>query len=76
MLTCRELTEVVTDYLEGRMSFADRLRFRAHVNRCPDCLAYLDQVRYTILTLGRLPPAAIPPGVREKLLAQFRDWKR
>lgn len=54
MLTCRELTELVTDYLEDRMSFMDRLRFRLHVGRCWPCRAYLDQMKQTIRTLGKL----------------------
>lgn len=76
MLTCRELTEVITDYLEGRMSFMDRLRFRAHIGMCRDCRAYLVQMKHTVRTLGKLPPEAIPPEVRAQLLERFRDWKR
>lgn len=76
MLTCRELTEVITDYLEGRMSFMDRLRFRAHVGMCRNCRAYLDQMKHTVHTLGGLPPEAVPPEVQAELLARFRDWKR
>lgn len=75
MLTCRELTEVITDYLEGRMSFMDRLRFRAHIGMCAACRAYLHQMRQTVRTLGKLPPEAIPPQVRDQLLARFRNWK-
>lgn len=76
MLTCRELTELVTNYLEGRMSFMDRLRFRAHIGMCRDCHAYLDQMRHTIRTLGKLPAESIPPDVRELLLARFHDWRK
>ena len=76
MLTCSELTEVITDYLEGRMSFIDRLRFRAHIGMCRDCRAYLDQMKQTVHTLGKLPPEDIPPEVQSQLLERFRDWKR
>lgn len=54
MLTCRQLTELVTDYLEDRLSFMDRLRFRLHVGMCRHCRAYLDQMKQTIRTLGKL----------------------
>lgn len=76
MLTCRQLTEVITDYLEGRMSFMDRLRFRAHIGMCRHCRAYLEQMKHSIAALGRLPPETIPPDVRDQLLARFRDWNR
>ena len=76
MLTCRELTEVITDYLEGRMSFMDRVRFRAHIGLCRNCRAYLDQMKLTVRTIGKLPPEAIPPEVQTQLLERFRDWKR
>lgn len=76
MLTCRELTEVITDYLEGRMSIMDRMRFRAHIGMCRHCRAYLDQMKHTIRMLGALPPETIPPDVRDQLLAQFHDWKK
>lgn len=76
MLTCQELTELVTDYLEDRVSFMDRLRFTLHVGMCRHCRAYLQQMKQTIRTLGRLPAEEIPPDVRDELLARFRDWKR
>ncbi len=76
MLTCQELTELVTDYLEDRVSFMDRLRFRFHIGMCRHCRAYLDQMRQTIRTLGRLPVAEIPLDVRDDLLVRFRNWKR
>jgi anti-sigma factor RsiW len=76
MLTCQQLTELVTDYLEGRLSPMDRLRFRLHIGMCRHCRAYLHQMRHTIRTLGTLPAEEIPPDVRDDLLARFRDWKQ
>lgn len=76
MLTCRELTDLVTDYLEGRQTFVERLRFQMHVGMCRHCRAYLQQVKQTIRALGELPPEPIPPDVQQALLERFRDWKR
>lgn len=76
MLTCREVTELVTDYLEGRQSFVERLRFNLHLGMCRHCRAYLHQMKQTIRTLGRLPSEPIPPDVRDLLLERFRNWKR
>lgn len=75
MLTCRELTELVTDYLEGAMSLGDRLRFQFHLGMCKHCRAYLRQMRQTIDLLGRLPEEPIPDPVRAELLRRFRGWK-
>lgn len=76
MLTCKQLTELVTDYLEGRQSLLDRVRFEMHLGMCRHCRAYLRQMKGTVETLGKLPEDAIPPEVSNQLLARFRDWKR
>ncbi len=75
MLTCRELTEVVTDYLEGRMGLAERLRFHLHLGLCRHCRAYLRQMKATARTLGRLPEPKLPPELRDELLRRFEGWK-
>jgi hypothetical protein len=76
MMTCKELTEIVTDYLEGRMSFMQRLQFRFHVGMCQHCRAYLRQMKMTIKTLGTLPDEPIPADVRDELLERFRSIRR
>ncbi len=75
MLTCRELTDLVTDYLEGRQTLVQRLRFRMHVGMCRPCRAYLRQLKQTIRALGDLRAEPIPPDVQQALLERFRDWK-
>lgn len=76
MLTCQELTELVTDYIEGRLGLWDRLRFHMHIGMCRHCRAFLRDRRMTIKTLGKMPADPIPPEVREELIQKFRDWKR
>jgi anti-sigma factor RsiW len=75
-ITCRELVELVTDYLEGTLSSRDRVRFERHIGACKYCNTYLDQMRITIRTLGRLPEESLEPDARDALLDTFRDWKR
>jgi anti-sigma factor RsiW len=74
-LACQELVELVTDYLEGRLSNADRDRFDAHIARCDACTAYLEQMRLTLATLGRIPEESISVQAREELLVAFREWR-
>ncbi len=76
MLTCQEMTELVTDYLEGRLSIGQRLRFEMHVGLCGHCRAYLRQMRQTVQTLGALPEQSVDPEALDHLLERFRTWKR
>jgi anti-sigma factor RsiW len=74
-IACQELVEVVTDYLEGALSAADRTRFEEHLARCEGCSTYLDQMRRTIELTGRLTQDQIPERIRTELLRAFRGWK-
>ena len=74
-LTCQELVELVTDYLEGTLPAGERARFEAHLAGCAGCRAYLEQMRQTIRVLHRLTEDALTPEAREDLLRVFRDWK-
>lgn len=75
MLTCKQITEVITDFLEGRLGLADRMRFHLHVGMCRHCRAYLRQMRATIATVGALTDEPMPADVRDEMLRRFRDWK-
>ena len=75
-LTCAELVEIVTDYLEGALSEDDRLRFELHLVMCEGCVAYLAQFRHTISAVGRLAEDDLSAQARDALLAAFRDWKQ
>ena len=75
-LTCAEFVEAVTDYLEGRLSCMDRLRFQMHLGMCLGCRIHLRQMKQTIRTLRRLPAEPIPPQVRDELVLRFRGWKK
>ena len=52
-LSCQELVELVTDYLEGAMSPEERERFEEHLDACGNCRRYLAQMRQTIRLVGR-----------------------
>jgi anti-sigma factor RsiW len=74
-MTCQELVELVTEYLEGTLAPADRLRFDAHLGTCPGCTAYVEQMRTTIRVLGKLSEESLSEDARRDLLATFRTWK-
>jgi anti-sigma factor RsiW len=75
-LTCKELVEVVTDYLEGSMPAERRLLFEEHLAFCDGCQTYLEQMRETIRLTGTLMEDDLEPSARDALLGVFRDWKR
>ena len=73
--TCREIVELVTDYLEERLPSATRLAFEEHLAACPGCTNYLAQMRETIRLTGELREESLSPEVRQELLRAFRDWR-
>ncbi|MGE3073201.1 MAG: zf-HC2 domain-containing protein [Dehalococcoidia bacterium] len=74
-LACREVVQLVTDYLEGALPTGDRQRFEAHLGACPGCSRYMSQFRQTISATGRLSEEDISPEAKEALLSAFRNWK-
>jgi anti-sigma factor RsiW len=74
-LTCCQMVELMTAYLDGALSDGERARFEAHVAACDPCHTYLEQMRMTIRVTGEMPPLTLPPEVERHLLEAFRGWK-
>jgi anti-sigma factor RsiW len=74
-LSCRELVELVTDYLEGALAPEEHERFERHIGRCDGCRVYLEQLRQTIELSGRLSLEVLSPDAERELLAAFRGWR-
>jgi predicted anti-sigma-YlaC factor YlaD len=74
-LTCRELVEIVTDYLEGAMELEERIRFEKHLVLCDGCAIYVEQMRDVISLTGSLREEHVPENAREALLDAFRSWR-
>ena len=74
-LTCAELVELVSDYIEGALALDDRVRFDEHLTICSGCANYLDQMRTTIALSGRLRVDDLSPEVRADLVDAFRGWR-
>jgi anti-sigma factor RsiW len=73
-LSCRELVELVTDYLEGALSRQERARFERHLAGCEGCTAYIEQMRAGIAVAGTLREEDLDPAARDALLEAFRNW--
>jgi anti-sigma factor RsiW len=74
-LSCQELVELVTDYLEAALPPEERARFEAHLDECGNCREYLAQMRTTIELAGELTLESISPEAESALLEAFRTWK-
>jgi anti-sigma factor RsiW len=71
-LVCQQVVELVTDYLEGALSRADRRRFDRHLRGCPNCTNYLEQMRITIAATGALRPEDLSPEAEQEFTELFR----
>ena len=71
-LTCKELVELVTEYLEGVLSSEDKERFEVHLATCNGCTTYLQQMRKTIQAVGNLEENSLSPQAKENLASLFR----
>jgi anti-sigma factor RsiW len=75
-LSCREVVEILGDYLDGAMPTEDRARLEEHLADCEGCTAYLQQLRITIRLNGQLSEEAVSPEAMAPLLEAFRAWRR
>jgi anti-sigma factor RsiW len=74
-IVCREAVELVTDYLEGALSRADRKRFEKHLAICEHCTEYLEQIREAISLASRLTPVEMSPRMRDDLVGLYLRWR-
>ena len=74
-ISCQEVVELVTEYLEAALPQEKMSLFEQHLNFCDGCVWYVEQLRTTIDTAGLIDEADVPAETRERLLAAFRDWR-
>ena len=74
-LSCQEVVELVTDYLEESLSAEDSALFEQHLNFCEGCVWYVDQLRATIGVVGEIREDDIPAETKDRLMGAFRNWR-
>ena len=74
-MSCQELVELVTAYLEDALPPDDHARFEQHLRECGTCQVYLEQIRATIRLAGRVTPEDLSPEAERELLTAFRSWR-
>ncbi len=74
-IVCQQAVELITDYLEGALSRRDRRRLESHLRACPNCSAYLEQIRMTIELTGAMHPDDLTPEAKADLTELYRRWR-
>ncbi len=75
-IECREVVELVTDYLEGALDPATTTELEAHLRLCEGCEEYLTQLRATLDAIGHIPLDGLSERVQAALVAAFDDMRR
>ena len=73
-LTCREVVELLSDYLDGELAEPERVRVEEHLAGCDGCTMVLDELRETIRLTGMLTVEHVSETQRTILLKAFRGW--
>ena len=74
-ISCQEVVELVTDYVEGALTGDEAALFEQHLNFCDGCVWYVDQIKTTVETVGDVRKEDISPEAKARLMTAFRDWK-
>jgi anti-sigma factor RsiW len=74
-MSCAELVERLTEYLEDAMPAPDRARLEAHLGECPDCVRYVEQLRRTVDLVGALREDDLEPTMEHRLRAALAAWR-
>ena len=74
-MNCKELVELITDYIEDMLPPDERRRFEEHLATCSGCRNYLQQMQTTIKVTGKLTEDALKGKARKDLLNVYRKWK-
>lgn len=72
-VVCREVVELVTDYLEGVLPVDVHAAVERHLEECPPCVVYVEQMRTTAAAVREVPVESIDPRLRIELVSAFRD---
>jgi anti-sigma factor RsiW len=73
-MDCNELVELVTAYLDGALDAETHARVEAHLTSCDGCANYVQQIRETARTVGKIHDDQLDPNFRSRLLDAFKDF--
>ncbi len=76
MITCRELAELLFDFVAGQLPPEHREHVERHLDLCPSCVAYLEGYRLTVQMTRQLPCPSLPPDLARQLRALLEESER
>jgi hypothetical protein len=74
--TCKQIAELMADYLNDKLRPKVKEDFQKHLNLCPDCVNFLNTYKKTVQSAATLRAEEIPPKVRDNVLAFLRQKLR
>jgi hypothetical protein len=70
--TCKEITDLIFGYVNGRLAPRVKRDFQRHLRICPDCVNFLNTYKKTVATSRSLRPEEMPANVRDNILNFLR----
>jgi hypothetical protein len=74
--TCRQMTNLVLDYLTNRLNSRTKREFEQHLGICPDCVNFLHTYKKTVMVTNSVKSTDIPAHVRDNILSFLRKHVR
>lgn len=76
MLRCRDIVELLGEYLDGELDPATAEALKAHLADCQECTAFVNTYRGSVRTTRQLREEQLPPQLRQRLLTFLRQRKQ
>ncbi len=73
MMTCKDLVDLLSEYVDGELDRATARRLEQHLRGCVECTAFLNTFRKTRAMTREAAEAAMPPELRARLRRFLRD---
>ncbi len=71
-LECRQIAELLADYVEGTLDRATTELIDWHIDGCAPCVAFVRTYQGTINAAAKLRETTIPPEVKARLVTMLR----
>lgn len=75
-ISCKELVDLVADYMDEAISDDARAKFEQHLSECGYCSAYVQQMHLTVKLTNKLTEPEADQPAPDELMNIFRKWKQ
>jgi len=66
-MKCKQVYHYICDNLDADIDSPRCRQLKRHLEACPDCAAYLDSLKKTVLLYKNLPAPTVPLSVHKQL---------